>query len=93
MVLVSFDQKNSRKFVTISSYGPPVSPDEIQHLGKSNFRTKAAQEYVKPGTGLGLKLVRKIADLHHMAVEFKTAGPERIIEGKRYTKFIVDLYY
>jgi signal transduction histidine kinase len=93
VILVTFYQDGNGSHVRISSYGPPVDADELKVLGLSTFRTRAAKEYVKPGTGLGLKLVRKIANLHNMGVEFKCEGPVRQIEGKKFMKFIVELHY
>lgn len=93
VILVVFDRDAKSNTVTVSSYGPPVEQDELAALGTSTFRTRAAQEYVRPGTGLGLKLVRKIAEMHKMTVEFGCDGPERLVNGKSYRKFSVVLHY
>jgi|CXWL01.1.fsa_nt_gi two-component system sensor histidine kinase QseC len=52
--------------------GPSVSPAELGRLGERFFRGAAA---AGGGSGLGLSIVRRIADLHHATVAFG-AGPD-----------------
>ncbi len=52
--------------VSVRDAGPGIPADELQHIFSKYFRGRAAQRH--PGTGLGLHLVRRIAELHHGSV-------------------------
>ena len=69
--LIAENEGNKRKYVlTVSDNGPALSPEEAKRLTES-------MESVKPeGLGLGLSIVRGIADSHGASVAFNadTAG-------------------
>jgi two-component system sensor histidine kinase QseC len=53
--------------LTVSDAGPGVAPADITQLGDRFFRGGATG----PGSGLGLSIVRRVADLHQAALSFR----------------------
>ncbi|MFY8118538.1 MAG: 7TM diverse intracellular signaling domain-containing protein [Roseateles sp.] len=58
----------------ISNPGPEIPADEVPRLFEKYFRGRAAQQ--QPGAGLGLYLVRQIAELHGGRARLTSAGQE-----------------
>lgn len=54
--------------LTVRDAGPGVSPADLAQLGERFFRGQATG----PGSGLGLSIVRRIADLHRAALDFSS---------------------
>lgn len=63
--------------VTVSNEGDPLPADEIPRLFQKYFRGRIAQH--KPGAGLGLYLVQRIAELHGGKVMLDSAGMDGVI--------------
>jgi len=59
--------------IEVSDHGPGVPPDQLARLGHRFFRGGAPREQ---GTGLGISIARRIADLHGLTVELanRTSG-------------------
>ncbi|MEO8443925.1 MAG: ATP-binding protein [Gammaproteobacteria bacterium] len=66
-VLVAIEGLANSVSLTVSDSGRGVSPADLQHLGERFFRGTASG----PGSGLGLSIVRRIADLHHAEISFR----------------------
>ena len=58
--------------IVVSNAGEPLPADEIPRLFQKYFRGRIAQH--KPGAGLGLYLVQRIAELHGGQVTLDSAG-------------------
>jgi signal transduction histidine kinase len=56
--------------VAVRDTGPGISPEEVQHIFEPFYRGKAQKSI--PGTGLGLPIVKRIAEAHGGRVEVKT---------------------
>jgi two-component system sensor histidine kinase QseC len=54
--------------LTVRDAGPGVSPADLAQLGERFFRGQATGA----GSGLGLSIVRRIADLHQAALDFSS---------------------
>ncbi|MCL4778645.1 MAG: sensor histidine kinase N-terminal domain-containing protein [Gammaproteobacteria bacterium] len=54
--------------LTVRDAGPGVSPADLAQLGERFFRGQATGA----GSGLGLSIVRRIADLHRAALDFSS---------------------
>lgn len=51
--------------------GPGVSEEELPHLAERGFRGNAARSRAPEGRGLGLDIVRRVAELHGLALGFQ----------------------
>ncbi|MGK5037875.1 7TM diverse intracellular signaling domain-containing protein [Janthinobacterium sp. LB3P118] len=67
---------------TISNDGDALPADEIPRLFQKYFRGRIAQH--KPGAGLGLYLVRRIAELHGGQVTLERTGSDGIVSFSLY---------
>ncbi|UQV46280.1 sensor histidine kinase [Janthinobacterium lividum] len=63
---------DGRVQIIVSNAGEPLPADEIPRLFQKYFRGRIAQH--KPGAGLGLYLVQRIAELHDGQVTLDNAG-------------------
>jgi two-component system sensor histidine kinase QseC len=57
--------------LTVTDEGPGVPADEVSKLGERFYRTMGTGE---SGSGLGLSIVGRIADLHDAVVRFETGA-------------------
>jgi len=56
---------------SVSNHGEPIAKEEISKIFERFYRAKNA----KPdGLGLGLAVVKAIADLHHAKIEYSYNG-------------------
>lgn len=63
--------------ITVSNVGDPLPADEIPRLFQKYFRGRIAKH--RPGAGLGLYLVQRIAALHGGKVTLDSAGANGVI--------------
>ena len=61
---------------SLTDQGPGVSEQQLQSLGKRFFRERPAD---RMGSGLGLSIVARIAELHHAQVSFSNAVPQGLV--------------
>jgi PAS domain S-box-containing protein len=83
-VTVRLDPKKDRVFILVHNHGAVISPEDQQSLFDPFRRAKSAERGVKKGWGLGLTLVRGLADAHGGMVKVESYQ----VEG---TTFTVDL--
>ena len=74
IVNVSLAAGNGQATLTVLDQGPGVTPEERASLGRRFHRVLGSGE---SGSGLGLSIVKRIAELHHAEIEFDAgeAGP------------------
>jgi two-component system sensor histidine kinase QseC len=70
-VLVQIGAGAGQVTLRVRDAGPGIPPAEIERLGERFFRGELA---AGGGSGLGLSIVRRIAEMHHATLEF-TPGP------------------
>ena len=58
-----------REHLEVENEGPPLSPEQLARLGERFYRPDGQQE---GGSGLGVSIVRRIAELHGLEVIFGT---------------------
>ncbi|SMB84093.1 two-component system, OmpR family, sensor histidine kinase QseC [Pasteurella testudinis DSM 23072] len=62
-----------RDRITVSDNGNGVAPDDLLKLGQRFYRPAGQNE---KGSGLGLSIVNRIAELHHYSVKFRNIIPK-----------------
>src|SRR5438270_4989447 len=63
---VALDNEEGRAVLTVADNGPGIPPEERARVFDRFFRGGHNRE---PGSGLGLSIVKRIADAHHAAIE------------------------
>ena len=71
-VIVSATQTQNTVTISVKDNGKGVTPEEIKQLTQRFFRVLGSE---KSGSGLGLSIVQRIADLHHAKLSM-TSGDE-----------------
>lgn len=61
----------TREMVAVDNEGPPLSGEQLARLGERFYRPDGQQE---GGSGLGVSIVRRIAELHGLEVVFGAAA-------------------
>ena len=69
---------DSRIFTSIEDNGPGIPEGEYEKVFRRLYRGEKSR--TSPGTGLGLSLVKAIADLHDAAIRLENAGPGLRVE-------------
>lgn len=64
--------------ITVRDHGPGVSPSLLERLGDRFFRAPGQQEQ---GSGLGLSISRRVAQIHGLTVEFDNVSEAGVVEG------------
>jgi signal transduction histidine kinase len=70
-VTVEVDSTEDGAAVTVSDTGPGIGSEDLEHIFEPFYRGPAQKNI--PGTGLGLPIVRRIAERHGGRVEVQTA--------------------
>ena len=70
-VTVEVDAFEDGAAVTVRDTGPGISPEDLEHIFEPFYRGNAQKNI--PGTGLGLPIVKRIAERHGGKVEVQTA--------------------
>jgi heavy metal sensor kinase len=71
-IVVSVSVRNGEARLTVEDTGIGVDPAAVPHLFERFFRADPARSSVIEGVGLGLSLVKWIADRHHGRVEVES---------------------
>ena len=88
-----YNEQNSL-VVTIDSYSPYCSSDEINLLFKKGFRGSEATKVSSDGSGVGLYFVKLLCDLHHVKISiFSDKNRRNSINGIFYAPFQVKLEF
>lgn len=85
------ERGESRVIVTITSYSPYCSEDDLSRIFEKGFRGKHASRISK-GTGVGLYFVKMLCDIHSINISI-TSDREKMseISGIPYAPFTVKL--
>ena len=70
---VSLGSDRDRIVATVTDSGPGVPVEEREHIFRRFYRLEHSRSM--PGSGLGLSLVKAVADLHDIALEVHDAEP------------------
>jgi two-component system, OmpR family, sensor histidine kinase QseC len=75
-ISLAAEQTANNIIFTLTDQGPGVSEQQLQLLGKRFFRERPAD---RMGSGLGLSIVARIAELHQAHVSFSNAVPQGLM--------------
>jgi len=70
-VTVTVDASAEEAAVTVRDTGPGISPEDLDHIFEPFYRGQAQKNI--PGTGLGLPIVKRIAEAHGGRIDVETA--------------------
>jgi signal transduction histidine kinase len=73
-VRVGLVQQDREVRLTVDDTGPGVTPEALERLGRRFYR---AAEATATGSGLGLSIVKRIAELHGGSVSFRSGDAGR----------------
>jgi signal transduction histidine kinase len=73
-VTIQLTQTDSRLLLSIMDTGIGVDPKDQPKLFQKFFRTDAANEMTREGTGLGIYVVKKILEAHGAEIWFESPG-------------------
>ncbi len=65
--------------LTVEDTGPGVTPETLERLGRRFYR---AADATATGSGLGLSIVKRIAELHGGSVSFRNGDAGRGLTGE-----------
>jgi len=69
-VTVELDSGEAGAMVTVRDTGPGIKPEDLEHIFEPFYRGQPQKNI--PGTGLGLPIVKRIAEMHGGRVEVQT---------------------
>jgi signal transduction histidine kinase len=61
--------------IVVEDRGPGLDADEVRRVFEPFFRGRRASDSQAPGSGMGLALVRRIAEAHGGSVEARPLAP------------------
>ena len=67
---------DGQSVVTIADEGIGIGPDKLEHIFEEHYRTKEAAIHNKQSSGLGLAIVRRVAQTHGIRVRVRSAPGE-----------------
>ena len=73
LIRLRIDTQHEQIITVVQDDGPGIPPDEHERVFQRLYRLEKSR--TSPGTGLGLSLVKAIADLHSCHVELTNARP------------------
>lgn len=76
-VTVSLERHDAQAKLTVADTGQGISPEFLPHVFEAFRRAEGAPASPRRGLGLGLSIVRHIAELHGGKVEAASAGKNR----------------
>jgi signal transduction histidine kinase len=79
-VAIVLEEDGAERFrLRVLDDGPGVSADELQRLERRSWRGDAARARHPDGRGLGLAIVRDMADQHGLALRFERLDPHGLL--------------
>jgi signal transduction histidine kinase len=69
-IIISWDETN--KIFSITNDGSGITADQIPFLFNRFYRTDSSRSSHIPGSGLGLSIVKKLADLQHLTISVQS---------------------
>lgn len=77
IVSATAELNQEQLIIRIADDGAGVPEDELEHLSERFYRSNESRQYA--GSGLGLSIVQRIAELHHGQVQFSHNQPHGLV--------------
>ena len=61
---ITLTREGSESVLKVRDHGPGVAEEELEKIFLPFYRTESAQDKIKDGSGLGLPIVRRVAESH-----------------------------
>jgi signal transduction histidine kinase len=71
-VTITFEADSDRILVSVSDTGLGISEEDQRKIFTEFFRSRREEIQKIPGTGLGLNIAKRIAELHNGSIEVKS---------------------
>ena len=71
-VTLTLDQKGSRILLRIADTGSGIAPEDLPHIFDRFYKAPAERGGLASGSGIGLSVAKKIADLHHAVIDVES---------------------
>lgn len=63
---------NSEPIVAVEDHGIGIAPDKLPHIFEEHYRTKEAVQHNKESSGLGLSIVKHVAEIHRIRIRVES---------------------
>lgn len=89
---IDFESYAGKQLVTVKSYGPDVTDEELPRLFDKGFR--GALTKTMPGEGLGLFLAKRVCDFHDIFIRAEVRNKNKYrFNGICYSEFLVEIRF
>ena len=92
-VHVEFGEATNGLTVRVSSLGPLLEGDEGNHIFTRGFRGRHATNSGIHGTGIGLYLAARVAEIHDLKVTAHVSGDVVFHNNVPYTNFCIEVHF
>ena len=92
-VETEFVELNDSIDITVSSIGPSLEEDEINHVFMKGFRGKNARKLKVTGSGRGLNFLKFICDIHNADIKIKSAKEKIEYNNVPYSEFTYNIRF
>ncbi len=75
-VTISYEQKNGEHIVTVADKGIGIPAAEQKNIFATYYRASNAQKHDAHGTGMGLRLIKQLLELHNGRIWFESKEGE-----------------
>ena len=70
---IYLNENNKEYLLIVEDNGQGIAKEDLDHIFERFYRADKARSRKDGGIGLGLSIVKMILDIHHYAIEIKTA--------------------
>lgn len=89
---VIFESVSGKQLVTVKSYGPDVTDDELPRVFEKGFRGALTKSM--PGEGLGLFLAKRVCDFHGISIHAEVRSRSKYqFNGVRHSEFLIVIQF
>lgn len=90
---IHFDESSTLIEIVVRSMGPTLKAEEVEHIFEKGFRGERASQVSLQGSGRGLALAKKIADIHDAEIIVEVGKSQYIFNGTPHSAFSILLKF